>query len=146
MKAKEKYEKLEEQYLSFYKLDNVKEKEVKYRLYLKGIRQLAYRNYADAQYVLAEHYDASSICGDPNPYYNPKKMFYWHTKAAANNHGGSYNVLAIMYEKGEGCKKDMKKAYEYYKKSASLGDYVGKMNLRIFRRQLKQGKIFLDDE
>ena len=44
--------------------------------------------------------------------------------------------LATFYESGEGCEKDLEKALALYKKSADLGDSIGKKNYKIMKGQL----------
>lgn len=49
----------------------------------------------------------------------------------AINYGSSYakNNLAIMYEKGNGVPKDMKKAMQLYREAAQEGDYMAEYNI-----------------
>lgn len=47
--------------------------ENQYCIYLNGIRSLAYKNYAEVQYDLAQHYEDINILGSPNPFRNIKK-------------------------------------------------------------------------
>lgn len=134
---KEKYEHIRKILLDLYKYpqNDIEVKRNKYNEYLRSLRILAYRGYSEAQYDLAQHYEDMSIWGAPNPYENISKRFYWYSKAAANNHAGAFNNLADMYERGIGCKKNIKKALEYYKKSGELGDDLGKKNYKILLKQ-----------
>jgi len=115
------------------------EKNKLYQQYISALRKLAYYGNAEAQFYLACHYEDSGTMGDPNPYHSIPKKFYWYTKAADNNDGSACSNLAIMYEKGEGCEKNIKKALELYKKSAKLGNYAGKLNYKIMLKQIKSG-------
>jgi len=114
------------------------EKNILYRQYLSELRKLAYRGNAEAQFNLALHYEDYGIMGDPNPYHNVYKNFYWYTKATNNNHASACNNLADMYERGAGCKQNIKKALELYKKAAELGDWCGKKNYSCLKKQLKK--------
>lgn len=63
---------------------------------------------------------------------NKKKSIECFTKAAKQNHEESLFFLGVMYEHGEGLKKDISKAAGFYKKAANLGHvhsqlYIGKM-------------------
>ena len=114
------------------------EKSRLYQQYLSALRKLAYRNNAEAQYCLAVHYEDYGTMGDPNPYYNVSKKLYWYIKAANNNHASACNNLADIYERGDGCKKDIRKALELYKRAAELGDWCGKKNYPHLKKQLKK--------
>ena len=109
------------------------EKKIKYSQYLSTLRKLAYNGNSEAQYDLAQHYENIGFWGLPNPYYNVRKKFYWYSKAANNNHAAACNNLADMYECGVGCEKSIEKALELYKKSAKLGDFIGKKNYKLFK-------------
>jgi TPR repeat protein len=121
-----------------------KEKKTKYMQYLSTLRKLAYQGNTDAQYDLAQHYDDISFWGIPNPYYNVSKKYYWYSKAASNNHAAANNNLADMYERGEGCSMDIKKALELYKRAAELGDVCGKKNYKLLLKQIKTEKYQLE--
>jgi len=121
------------------------EKNIKYAQYLNALRKLAYNGYLDAQYDLAQHYEDMGFWGLPNPYHNIHKKFYWYSKAAENNHAAACNNLADMYERGEGCTQDIKKALSLYKKSANLGDSCGRKNYKLLLKQIKSGKYKLDE-
>jgi TPR repeat protein len=106
-----------------------------YSQFMKGIRKLAYNNFAKAQYDLAQHYEDISFWGIKNPYFNMKRRFYWYAKAAENNHAEACNHLGSLYELGEGCEIDLEKSFSFFKKSADLGDDLGKQNLELFKKQ-----------
>jgi len=131
---------LEKLRLSFHDIKDNNELNFIYSKYLSQLRKLAYNGNAKAQFYLAGHYEDSGTMGDPNPYHSISKKFHWYTKTANNNDGTACNNLAIMYEKGEECEKNIKKAFELYKKSAELGDYAGKLNYKIMLKQIKSGK------
>jgi len=134
-----KNERLESIRLSLYGSEySDEEKKNIYKDYLKSLRELAYRNNAEAQYGLAGHYEDMGLWGYPSPYHSIRKKLYWYTKAANNNHAAAHNNLADMYERGEGCKQDIKKALELYKKAAKLGDWCGKKNYPNLKKQLKR--------
>jgi len=50
-------------------------------------------------------------------------------EAAKLKFGKAYNTLGNIYEKGIGVQKDDKKAYEYYKNGADLGEISCYTNL-----------------
>lgn len=114
---------------------NEKIKEMYYS-YLYQVRKRAYRNIGIAQYDLAQHYDSMGILGDPNPFYNPKKMFYWYKKSADNEYIYAYNNLADLYERGEGCEKNIYEALETYKLGMIAGDLLAKKNYKLLKSQL----------
>lgn len=107
-----------------------------YNRYLNDIRYLAYRGIAEAQFDLAGHYEDIGFWGMPNPYYNPKKCFYWYSKAVSNNHPEAHNNLASLYEEGRGCNIDLEKALELYELAALLGSPSGKKNFKIMKKQM----------
>ncbi len=124
---------------SEHKILDLETKQKLYKEYLKIIRKLAYGGHLEAQYDLAQHYDDIGFWGVPNPYYNIYKKFHWYSKAAENSHAAACNSLANMYERGEGCTKDINKALELYKKSSDLGDVLGKKNYKLLLKQINQG-------
>ena len=123
------------------KLLSIDEKKILYSEYMKLLKISAYKGFPDAQYGLAQHYDNIGFWGVPNPYYNVYKKFYWYSKAVSNDHAAAHNSLADMYERGEGCTKDIRKALKLYKKSAELGDVYGKKNYFLFKKQLKKAGL-----
>ena len=123
---------------------NEEEKKRIYIDYLKSLRKLAYRGNAEAQYDLAQHYEGIGFWGVPNPYDSVLKRFYWYSKAASNNHAAAHNNLADMYERGDGCTQNIKKAAELYKRAAELGDILGKKNYKLLLKQIKIGKYRLE--
>jgi len=140
MKAKKTLEKLKKMRLELYNCADFNEKNKIYKEYLKSLRKLAYRGDPEAQYDLAQHYEDMGVMGFPNPYHNPRKKFYWYSKAANKNHPEALNNLANMYEKGESCKQDIKKALELFQKAANSGiPYIVK-NYKLLLKQIKMGK------
>lgn len=121
---------------------NIYEKRQVYKEYISQIRILAYKNNHFAQYDLAQHYEDFSILGNPNPFYNKKKRIYWYTKSAKNGNASAYNNLADLYERGDGCEKNLELALEYYKKSMDLGDNLGKINYKKMKKDFKKGGIY----
>ena len=125
--------------LGLYDCTDVNKKNEIYKEYLHSLRKLAYKGHPESQYDLAQHYEDMGVMGWPNPFENISKKFYWYTKAANNNHAAACNNLADMYERGEGCTQNIRKALELYKKSASLGDSLGKKNYKHMLKQIKNG-------
>jgi len=120
---------------------NNKEK-LLYGKYLLLIRKAAYLGNADAQYELALTYEDMNYLYFENPYFNPKKCIYWYTKACNQNHADACNNLASFYERGMGCKQNIKQAVILYKKSSDLGHELGKKNYKLILKQIKQGYKF----
>ena len=120
------------------------EKKIRYAQYLNTLRKLAYNGNSEAQYDLAGHYEDMGFWGLQNPYHNIRKKFYWYTKAANNNHAAANNNLADMYERGEGCVQNIKKALGLYKRATELGDIYGKKNYKLLLKQIKTGKYKLE--
>lgn len=76
------------------------------------LRDIAERGHITSQRVLGTAYVSV----------NHKEAFYWFEKAAKNNDSISLNILGHMYFNGLGTEKSLSKAYEYFIKSADLGD------------------------
>ena len=53
-------------------------------------------------------------------------------QAAENNNPWALNNMGVFYEMGRNTKKDMKKAYQNYKKAAALGNHWAHANLADF--------------
>lgn len=60
------------------------------------------------------------------------KAYYWYTRSAEQNNERAFYYLGSMYKKGNGVPKDTKKAFEYFKKGAELGDKQAKEELSNF--------------
>lgn len=116
------------------------EKNIIYKTYLTKLRKLAYKNLAIAQYDLAQHYDSMGFFGDPNPFYDEKKMFYWYNKSVNNGYIFAFNNLADLYERGVGCSKNLNKALELYEAGMKRGDVLAKNNFKILKKELKNEK------
>jgi TPR repeat protein len=108
-----------------------------YNEYFNLLKRAAYVGHADAQFDLGQQYETMNYLSIENPKYNPKKCIYWYTKAAEQSHAAACNNLATFYESGQGCEKDLEKALALYKKSAELGDALGKKNYKIMKRQMQ---------
>ncbi|OQP42715.1 hypothetical protein A4H97_11135 [Niastella yeongjuensis] len=113
------------------------EKEIIYNEYFTLIKKAAHLGHPDAQYDLAQQYETMNYLSVENPKYNPAKCIFWYTRACAQNHAAAFNNLAAFYESGIGCEKDLEKALMLYKKSADLGDSLGKENYKIMEQQLR---------
>ncbi len=50
----------------------------------------------------------------------------WMQKAAEQGHSGAQQLLAELYEKGEGVGKDLEKALMWYRKAAEQGNEYAK--------------------
>lgn len=142
-KSQRLYDKAKLVHNEMYKNPMVPMNKVKMKLlfkkYLSLLRGAAYLGNSDAQYDLGQQYEDIGYLGIPNPIYNPKKCVYWYEKACRQNHAEAYNNLARLYEKGEGCEKNIKLAYKLYKKSAELGSELGKKNYKITLKEKRIG-------
>ena len=107
-----------------------------YEKYLKILKKSAYSGNSKAQFELALQYEDVYIFGI-NPHVNPKKSFYWYKKALDGNIPEAYNNLALLYEKGNGCPKDLETALCLYRKSADLGCDLGIKNYKLLIKQIK---------
>jgi TPR repeat protein len=110
-----------------------------YRLYFRLLKKAAYLGHTEGQYDYAQQFENMSFLGLKNPLYNSKKCIFWYTKACSKGHAEAFNSLAIFYEKGEGCKTDLKMALEFYRKSAEFGSPNGKRNYKIMIKDLAEG-------
>ena len=140
MTAKATLENLKKMRLELYNCTDINKKNKTYKEYLQLLRKLAYRGNLEAQYDLAQHYEDMGVMGYPNPYHNIRKKFYWYSKAANKNHPEALNNLANMYEKGEFCKQDIKKALELFEKAANSGISYMVENYKLLLKQIKNGK------
>lgn len=113
-----------------------------YNEYIYCIRKLAYIGNFEAQYDLAQHYEDSGFWGCPNPYFNNKKRFYWYLKSANNGNGEAFNNLADLFERGDGCIKDLDKSITFYKKAMELGSSLGKKNYKKMLKDFENGGIY----
>lgn len=53
----------------------------------------------------------------------------WALKATEKGVGSAYPMVGDIYENGRGVKKDTKKAFEYYRQGARLGDAISQLTL-----------------
>lgn len=117
-------------------------RKVLYERYCQIIRKCAYRGIPEAQYEYGQLFEKTSWESPINPRYNPKRSFYWYTKACKNNIGISCNNLAFMYETGLGCNVDINKALELYKKASILGNDSGKKNYKKLKKDMEKKDIY----
>ena len=64
----------------------------------------------------------------PYRYTNYEKAIYYLKKSAEQDYAPALNQLGYLYETGLGGELDINKAYEYYLKSARLGNIYGERN------------------
>lgn len=119
------------------------EKKKLYEKYFSLIKKSAYAGLSEAQFDYAQQFDTMTFIAVNNPFYNPKKCIYWYTKSAEGGYAEAYNNLADFYERGVGVDRDLRKSYELYKKGAELGSDNAKESLRIFNKDIKNGKYML---
>lgn len=141
MKGQKAFKRAMEFYNSMYKNSSKLKDEASLETYKKAlslIRVAAYQGHPDAQFELGQQYEDVSFLGVENPYHDSQKMFYWYTKACNNNHAEACNALAIMYESGVSCQKNINKALSLYKKSSELGSSLGQKNYKLTLKQLSE--------
>ena len=142
MDIKNEYSKNKGFFLSLYDVESEELKNMKYEKYLKKTLELALKGCLDSQFDLAQHYDKGGFFGEINPHFNNFKRFYWYVKSALNGYGDSYNNLADLIERGDGCKKNLSKALLYYKRAKELGCELGKVNYEIMLKDMGKGGIY----
>jgi TPR repeat protein len=142
MKGQKLYLEASKLYKKMYEIDSQRvEAELKlnlYHKYLKLIRKAAYVGNSEAQFDLAQTFENMTYLDLQNPKFNPKKCVYWYTKACNQNHSNACNNLAHLFEKGQGCVLNLTKALELYKKSADLGNKIGRQNYKILLGQMQK--------
>ncbi len=109
-----------------------------YAGYLTLLKKAAYAGHPEAQFQLGQQYEDIGYWGMNNPMYNPKKSFYWYTKACAANVAEACNSLASAYETGAGCKKDIKTALALYKRATELGCKHASRNYKLMLKQVRK--------
>lgn len=114
-----------------------------YDIYFSLIKKSAYAGLPEAEFDYAQQFDTMTFIAVDNPFYNPKKCIYQYTKSAEGGYAEAYNNLADFYERGVGVRKDIRKSYELYRKGAELGSDNAKESLKIFNRDIKNGKYNL---
>jgi TPR repeat protein len=60
-----------------------------------------------------------------------KKALYWYNEAAKQNECDGFGYLGYMHAEGQGCKQDMRCAFEYWRRAAELGDEGSQYNLAL---------------
>ncbi|MEO6850774.1 MAG: tetratricopeptide repeat protein [Mucilaginibacter sp.] len=135
LQAKAINEKLYNQYGHFSEI----EKAELYRMYFNLLKKSAHLGHIESQYDYAQQFENISFLGVENPIYNPKKSIFWYTKACNSGHAEACNNLAHLYEKGEGCEKDLNISLKLYKQSAVLGSPNGEKNYKIMIQDLDKG-------
>lgn len=76
----------------------------------------------DAIYMLASHYQKMG---------NNVKAFSYLTRIVNTSNPTYLRKIGYFFEKGLGVEEDTEKAFEYYLKSARLGDYISQYNIAI---------------
>ncbi len=109
-----------------------------YDKYIEFLKKAAYQGYPEAQFEYAQTFENINYWGE-NPTPNNKKSFYWYQRAANSGYIEAFNNLAVFYENGYGCKKDIDKAVELYKKGAELGSLTAKRNYKLIKKQISTG-------
>lgn len=84
--------------------------------------KLASLNDEDAIYMLASHYQENG---------NYVKSFSYLTRIVNSTNPTYLRKIGYFFEKGLGVDADKEKAFEYYLKSARLGDYISQYNIAI---------------
>jgi len=106
-----------------------------YLQYFELIKQSAYLGHLDAMYELGQQYENTSYLNSNNP----KKCFYWYSKACAGGHPEACNNLAFLYETGGGCEINFDMALSLYEKASKLGSISGKRNYKIMLKDMSKG-------
>ncbi|WP_293312119.1 tetratricopeptide repeat protein [Pedobacter sp. UBA5917] len=106
-----------------------------YSRYFSLIKRSAYLGNPDAMYELGQQYENTSYLNNNNP----KKSFYWYSKACAGGHFEACNNLAFLYETGRGCAIDLDNALSLYRKSSQLGSISGKKNYKVMLKDMSNG-------
>jgi TPR repeat protein len=123
-----------------YSRRHTKEEQVKlHNEYFNLTTKAAYLGNVESQFDHGNIQDDIGYLGIPNPVYNPKKAFYWYSKACVNGHSEACNNLADFYERGVGCGKNLDKALQLYKLAAERGSPSGKRNYRKMLKDLSPG-------
>lgn len=94
-----------------------------------------YRAAAEKSYDWAQYNLGCRLLDGKDVGRDPGTAFELFTKAVAQGHMKSLNMLGRCYENGWGCKQDMVEAVRWYRRSADEGD---------FRGQYRYGQLLLD--
>lgn len=113
----------------------------------KGLGRIVKRPLSDAQYLLGNAY----MDGLYGLKASPKKAFHYYLQAAKQMHGEATFQVGKCHEKGIGCKKAARRAVEYYRKAAVLGEPYAMHRLALAllfgelgqKRNLKEGISWL---
>lgn len=91
---------------------------------LEALGRAAEQGHTEAQYLCGQ------ICRQDT---NSKSALSWYRRAAKQGHLEAQLACAVMYEKGEGTKIDLKRALSWYEQAAKLGSVEA---------QLKCGRMY----
>jgi TPR repeat protein len=113
----------------------------------KGLGRVVKRPLSDAQYLLGGAY-ADGLYGLRA---SPKRAYHYYLQAAKHMHGEATFQVGQCHEKGAGCKRAPRRAVEYYRKAAVLGEPRAMHRLALVllfgelgqRRSLKEGISWL---
>jgi hypothetical protein len=94
-----------------------------------------YRDAAEKSYDWAQYNLGCRLLDGRDVGRDPDQAFALFTKAVAQGHMKSLNMLGRCYEHGWGCPQDMAEAVRWYRRSAEEGD---------FRGQYRYGQLLLD--
>jgi TPR repeat protein len=94
-----------------------------------------YREAADKSYDWAQYNLGCRLLDGRDVGRDPETAFTMFSKAVAQGHMKSLNMLGRCYENGWGCRQDMTEAILWYRRSAEAGD---------FRGQYRYGQLLLD--
>lgn len=106
-----------------------------YFQYYHLIKKSAYLGHLDAMYELGQQYENTSFLNVNNP----KKCFYWYSKACAGSHPEAYNNLAFLYETGAGCEINFHTALSLYERASKLESISGKKNYKLMLKNMSKG-------
>lgn len=94
-----------------------------------------YREAADKSYDWAQYNLGCRLLDGQDVGRDPDEAFALFSKAVAQGHDKSLNMLGRCYENGWGCPQDMTQAIAWYRRSAEAGD---------FRGQYRYGQLLVD--
>lgn len=115
---------------------------------IKWLKRLSEKSAStDAMFILAEFYGKGlyGLAVDHS------KAFSLYLAASKHNHSGATYRAAVCYEVAAGTKKDNLRAYQFYRKAASLGDSLAMHKLALIllygkmeqKKNLKEGISWL---
>lgn len=94
-----------------------------------------YRDAANKSYDWAQYNLGCRLLDGRDVGHDPDMAFALFTRAVAQGHVKSLNMLGRCYEHGWGCPQDIAEATQWYRRSADEGD---------FRGQYRYGQLLLD--